>query len=423
MRNVFDQYSQPENQLTHALFSALEHDPALLTSFLREVCRVEPPTHKKIRLSVQKYPFAQSYSSEEIDTRSLPDAWIYTEEGWALVFEAKVTAVLTQKQLNGHKQIATKQGFEKLLFYTIVGDPNSDDFAGWHQLTWIEVHDWLVRKSKPPFHSTWARIAADFFEILEAKMIHENKLGEADITAFSGFLGDDEYTFLCAKKMLKQAVSELRNDRRLVSEIGMNPNVKGRPAITGKSSHVVWDFLSLGPDDKDDFRKFLHLTLGISSTDVEVMVTVPDKISTKPRNAIKELELEGFKKIIFLILKNMENIFQKEPNAIPILSALQRRYPSQRAEPIIDAFLQFDIRTVFGDPKTKPIIHQQHQWIEALFEVFKNHTSNYQFQIGIIFDHTKCSTMADSGALELVSESWIACKPIIDVVRGEFSAV
>lgn len=36
MRNIFDQYSQPENRLTHSLASVLHHDKALLKSFLQE---------------------------------------------------------------------------------------------------------------------------------------------------------------------------------------------------------------------------------------------------------------------------------------------------------------------------------------------------------------------------------------------------
>jgi len=35
MRNIFDQYTHPENRLTHALMSSLAADPELLRSFVR----------------------------------------------------------------------------------------------------------------------------------------------------------------------------------------------------------------------------------------------------------------------------------------------------------------------------------------------------------------------------------------------------
>lgn len=40
MRNLFDQYSQPENRLTHALMTALHEDRGLLALFLREIAGV-----------------------------------------------------------------------------------------------------------------------------------------------------------------------------------------------------------------------------------------------------------------------------------------------------------------------------------------------------------------------------------------------
>ena len=38
MRNIFDQYSQPENKLTHSLVSCLYEDKHLLNSFLKNFC-------------------------------------------------------------------------------------------------------------------------------------------------------------------------------------------------------------------------------------------------------------------------------------------------------------------------------------------------------------------------------------------------
>ena len=37
MRNIFDQYSQPENKLTHSLASCLYEDKRLLNSFLKRL--------------------------------------------------------------------------------------------------------------------------------------------------------------------------------------------------------------------------------------------------------------------------------------------------------------------------------------------------------------------------------------------------
>ena len=43
VRNVFDQYSQPENRVTHAFLTGLNEDRRLLDGFLRELFKVTPP--------------------------------------------------------------------------------------------------------------------------------------------------------------------------------------------------------------------------------------------------------------------------------------------------------------------------------------------------------------------------------------------
>jgi hypothetical protein len=63
MRNVFDHYSQAENQLTHALFTALDNDRNLLGSFVKDICGSKHPKPFKLHLSVQRYPFSNRYDA------------------------------------------------------------------------------------------------------------------------------------------------------------------------------------------------------------------------------------------------------------------------------------------------------------------------------------------------------------------------
>ena len=51
MRNIFDQYAQPENRVTHALMTALDEDRGLLGLFSRELVRVKAPVDPR-KLSV-----------------------------------------------------------------------------------------------------------------------------------------------------------------------------------------------------------------------------------------------------------------------------------------------------------------------------------------------------------------------------------
>ncbi len=92
MRNVFDQYSQPENRLTHALMTALHEDRGLLGLFLHEIAGVKSPVASTVlSVLVQQLPETPPVSEEEAERRGIPDGWIYSvEEEWCILIESKV---------------------------------------------------------------------------------------------------------------------------------------------------------------------------------------------------------------------------------------------------------------------------------------------------------------------------------------------
>ena len=77
MRNVFDQYSQPENRITHAFLTALNEDRRLLTGFLRDLVKVEPPAPaSKLAILEQQYPGETEATENESDRRGIPDGTV-----------------------------------------------------------------------------------------------------------------------------------------------------------------------------------------------------------------------------------------------------------------------------------------------------------------------------------------------------------
>ena len=320
MRNIFDYYKQSENQLTHALFSTLANDPVLLRGFIKDICGVRGAP-KNLHLSVQSYPSARAYTDDEIKSRSIPDAWIYNDDGFALVFEAKISDSLTQPQLTSHENTARKQGFETPRFYTITALPNAGDFENWTQITWVSIYTWLKKQAHD---NIWAKNLAEYFELLEARMFENEQLNNGKITTFTGFPSyEDGYSYLVAKNTLRKALDELRKDTRLVKCLGMNPEGKSRGGITGKDVTVVWDFLPMGEDDKN-FTESLHLTLGINETAVEPMITIPHGLTTDKKDKIKDLGIDGFTKRCEEILENMQPILAENPHAQPIIARFSK---------------------------------------------------------------------------------------------------
>ncbi len=419
MRNIFDYYKQNENQLTHALFSTLDNDPALLRGFIKDICGVRGAP-KNLHLSVQSYPFARAYTNKEIESRSIPDAWIYNNDGFALVFEAKITDTLKKKQLTSHQRTAEKQGFKKPRFYTITALSNAGDFDSWTEITWVSIYKWLrANETTYPL----ARHTADYFEILESRMHSKKSSQDFKMTTFTGFYPyyDDIYNHDLAKNTLKKAMGKLRTNKELMRDLCVNPK-SGRDKITGKNEIVVWDFLSMGKANKDEKtnKDSIHLTLGINDKNVEATITIPNSINTYQKNKIKDLRIDGFTKCCKEILEKMEKILDKNSGAQPILRGLQRRYyPSQSSYPTMDTIIEADLRTAFPHRKGKEFPKHQDQWLETIYDVFCNKHShtNYQIQVGIYFSYKKCKKIKTPDAIDFIADTWLACKPLIDACK------
>jgi hypothetical protein len=417
LRNVFDQYFQAENRVTHALMTALDQDRVLLASFLEELVKVRSPGNvKKLLVLEQRYPGEAELREDDLDRRGIPDGWIYDEEaGWCVFIETKATAPLRALQVRSHRLTASRRGFRFAKPVVIIPRRSikmPDDVA---VLEWRSVYVWLRNHAAT---SPWAVRAAEYLEIAEEKLIQEKRLVEGTLTMFAGFPFDFEhpYTYLEGKRLLKLAREDLRSRRRLQKTLGMNPSVSGRSAITGSRSDAVWDFLSLSSAaDAGQFTKYPHLTLGILAQSIEAMVTVPNGVNTKLRRNIRTLGEDGFQQIAAGIVANAKPLLRAHKGMTPWFRGQQRRYPSQRSQAFTDARIEFDLRTSMlngGEPKWQP------NWLSAAYNSFADKKgSNYQIQLGFVFRYDRCPELKRPDVLDLIEEAWLACKPLVDLGR------
>jgi hypothetical protein len=392
MRSVFDQYHQPENQLTHALACALGEDRDLLKLFIKEIVGMVLTNTKRLQILEQQVPGEDTtYSEEEMERRGLPDAWIHDEEEWALIIESKVQAVLTKDQLQRHFRVAERRGFTDIRILVIGIKQPKFDLPHTKFQEWTDIYKWLKKQTK----SEWARRAAQYMEIWEAKMVAKDKayLTSGAVTVFSGIpFGDEEpYNYIEAKRLLKLAMDDLRKRKDLVYHLAMNPSGAGRGAITGKSGKSVWDFLPIkGLKDGETFTSFPHLTLSLEHDRVVVIVIIPSSIRPAFRRNIVQLGFNGFYEIMSRVNQNLNEALKGAPGAAPWVSVLQRRYSSQRSSAIIDAVLQYDLRTAFPSSANKQTVKIQPQWITVTFNVLEHKKSNLQVAVGAIFPYKNC---------------------------------
>lgn len=178
----------------------------------------------------------------------------------------------------------------------------------------------------------------------------------------------------------------------------------------------MWDFLSLASSGEvENFTSYPHLTLGVVAQQLEAMVTVPNAVNGTMRRNLIKLGEDGFQQLATRVLNNLKPLLRKHPGATPWCRGVQRRFPSQRAIPFVDARIDFDLRTAVpqsGSPKVQP------RWLSAAYNSFVHkESSNYQMQMGVLFRYERYPGLRNANALDLVAEAWLACKPLVELAH------
>lgn len=422
MRNVFDQYSQPENRVTHALTTALHEDPALLRAFLKDIVGVRPQSKGDLRIYEQTYPGSLEAEPAEGDPerKGIPDAWITCGDDWCVLIENKVLIRATRDQLLRHLATARRLGFTNIKAVVLtVGDPIGELPEDVKVVRWAAVYGWLLRQANA---HPWARRAAEFLEVIEAKLAQQEQLMVGTLTTFTGVpFGDDvPFTYAEAKRVLGLMSEELRKRSDLRRELHVNPAASGRPKITGEGGEAVWDFLALKSSDGEDFNRFPHLTFALLRLSVEALLTVPHSVRSTSRRRIVDLGLNGFADLIREVLDHMRPIFTKCEDMEPRIRVMQRHWVTRSSAPVLDGYLIFDPRTAFDGFDKR--IKAQPEWLDAAFGCLANKNSNLQLQVGAYFPYARCEVTRSREILDRIAEVWIACGPLIDVLTDEDGA-
>ncbi len=412
MRNIFDQYDQPENRLTHALASCLAEDGQLVRRFLRDFLGLDDVPRSRLRVIEQSLPGDPGEPMEEDAARQgLPDAAIHDGESWCVLIEAKAQARATVGQLRRHFSSVRRRGFKRIhvvLLTATDGPARLPEFAMARR--WEDLYVWFAKQRD---RSPWAGRLTDYLEIMEAKMVEKGYLVEGALTTFAGFpfSAEHPYTYLEGKRLLRLAIEELRTSTRLRKELGMNPKAPARSAITEGRAASVWDFIPLKiAGEGESFTKSPHLTLIIQRERVIAGVTIPNRIKAVYRRPLVTLGEDGFLELVKRIGRNLRPVLRQAPGSSPRMFAVQRHFRTQRSVPIEDASLEFDLRTAITGPKD---VKRQPEWLEAAYGVLARKHSNYQVMIGVAFPFDGCKAIGDARAIALIEEPWLGLKPLL----------
>lgn len=428
MRNIFDQYTQPENQLTHALVCCLNNDRGLLGRFIRWAIDEETPPISSLKIVEQRLPGEEEPADEdEAERRGIPDAWIHDGNEWCLLIESKIESPLRRDQLERHLKTAERRGFANpRLLSLVTKNPQGSVPDRVKIVEWSKVYSWLCLQRA----SEWAKRVVDYMEILEGKLVAIEYLTEGTLTVFSGipFGPDRPYSYPEAKRLLRLAMNQLRTRVDLQKELGMDPEGLGRPAITGKDVASawgvwgVWDFLRLKEARRETiFTKCLHLTLSIQQERLFALVAIPNGIQSKYRRNFLAGGKEGFFGLFKQTHARIQEALREVGGTAPWIHLVQRRYRTQRSQPIVDASLEFDLRTagcISTKKKEKPSIKIQPEWLQAVHDALTEKRSNLQLAVGAMFFYGRCPAANTREILDHIANVWLACRPLIRKVLG-----
>ena len=336
---LYDQYSNDENRLTHALLHTIGSSGWIFTRFLKKILGINISllgTHCEI--SSQKVPFSHGDNNPE-DVESIPDGWIIDEaNSIGIAVEVKDRKNnLSLKQLKSH--INRIKNYNTPYLLVITPDPQKPNKVIelekkedknlkiiWH--SWDEIYRWLKNLpiSKTATNDKNNFLVSSMLEYLERR---REVLGFQGISFPKGF-NVNEAKFILSSEMeeLEQTVKSLYKD-----------TVKRRPAITTFSQEAVWD--CFGNDD--GFTTDLHFTLGINEKSHDISITVPNsakKAWLRLKKVFSDTDLE---KQLYSTLMNLR---KEVPHVF--IEFIQRHF-LYRKYGIRDGYMEFNIDTL-GSP-------------------------------------------------------------------------
>jgi hypothetical protein len=422
VRNIFDQYQQPENRLTHALATVLDRDRSLLVPFLKWLGVSDIPSSRQLKINEQQVPGLLQENAGAIEQKGLPDLAVFDDSSWAVLLESKVQAPAKLGQLNRHRETAKRHGYDDSWVIMIsVGSLSWQIPEGEARMiarTWQEVYSWFNHRTTK---SSWAKELVEYMQVFERKMLAQEYNIQGTITVFDGLRFDEDnlYTYREGKRLIRLLgdLLQKRPDLRKLShdgKIGVDADGSRRPAITGKGTDSVWDFLPINvAHEAQNFTSFPHLTMGIGRSHATAAVTVPNGVKGGFRTKLKSIGLEGFMDIVSQLERDIRPIVQRSKGAKPMIYVTQRHYASQNSMAEVDGRLESDLRTACSSTKSK--VRYQPEWVAAIYQLLTNKRSNIQFGVDVQFNY-KCPVVQSREAVDLFAGTWKALFPLVDFV-------
>lgn len=201
----------------------------------------------------------------------------------------------------------------------------------------------------------------------------------------------------------------------MVKELDVDPKGSRRPAITGKLSDIVWDYLPLKGGKGRPFTQFPHLTMAAQRSHAIAAITIPNGIAGGFKSRLRELGQKGFRDLVTSLEKRVRPVVKRSTDAKPMIYVSQRHFKSQKSRGETDAELHVDLRTAVAGGVGR--IRHQPEWVDAIHKVLTQKRSNMQLGVEIRFRYA-CPIVRTSKVADLFVEAWKAFAPLVEFAKG-----
>ncbi len=394
LRNLFDQYHQPENQVTNALLQTLETSDELKKRFFEKFVRIPLKRNSKITLQCQKIPGEDE--NKPTTSGSVPDGLITdAENSIAVAIESKIGQdAINEKQLIKHLQGIKEYKTHCLLVITpdaeqpkkLDGSNLDKEKIVWH--SWQEIYEWVKQEiqnfSQDGKNSDTA-----------TKYLLKNLGGfmsDKGLTRFDGFrdFEDDKKTKEDFKVLCDEITGYVQGE---YSNLGHNPKSTRNPkknslwTVIGEENHVT------AP----------HFTLGLNKAKERFVIAlyIPHR-ATKYWTRLERIFTQDEERLKFIeLLKKL----RKQVSLVEL--ELIHRHAEVGQKLLSDGELNFDIDTAITDSTRHHSFKKFPHWFFVMEELIKNKSkseANIQFGVCVCyrFDESNKELLAKKGFMEEV---------------------
>ncbi|MBI2165116.1 MAG: hypothetical protein HYU29_01780 [Chloroflexi bacterium] len=386
LRNIFDQYSQLENRVTHALAHALVSDMSLRTAFSQQAARHE--TMGKPAIIVQD-------RSGQGD--SVPDLTILDESGFRITMENKLQLDSVEAdQLARHWKRVAYGGQQSGCVLVITPDLHEpkevqgmrQDGANIRWVPWQQVYQWMMElgRRKPT-----AAIALAFCEYLrQVEGVLQKEGNDVMLSTFDGI------DFKQGVRDDSQARSLLAHIRRHIESSGaMRQQFPGLNPQLGRKQSSYWTSIGLvrpasEEERSDPFNKHPHLTIEFEEAQFSAFIVLPHAARHEYKRRASEATLDAWRRVFADILEAILRL-EEAPKPVPYVLIEQRHWITRKGAPTVDGKVEFTLDTLASSLKVDGKVKDNEKWFSVVPSLIRTSSqANIEVQVGLHYPYGRC---------------------------------